>query len=118
MKKWDINNGMASTVSFVVLKDTTELNDNPVSQAEHGLEADKIPLTSCSVSYTHFITRGNGTDIISRHINYGGTSGVTGLISHLTERMEFMRRRVKDTGLAAVKDLLTVSKSSCWLSIG
>ena len=43
---------------------------------------------------------------------------VTGLISHLTERMEFMRRRVKDTGVAAVKDLLTVSKSSCWLSMG
>merc|ERR1712048_769894 len=37
---------------------------------------DKIPMTTYKVTYDHFISRGNDTDIISHRINYGATSDI------------------------------------------
>jgi hypothetical protein len=72
VKKWDINkpNPLLSTVKYMGLKDTTELNDKPVKQAEHWQEVDKLPFTKgLGVSYDHYITR-NGADIISHRIDF------------------------------------------------
>merc|ERR1712217_616797 len=71
VKKWDINKpGLLTEVNYLGLNDTTELNDNPVKQAEHWQEVDKLPLTKgLGVSYDHFITR-SAPDIISHRIDY------------------------------------------------
>merc|ERR1711918_253555 len=75
MKQWDIGSGPITTTSFSGYEDTTELNDKPISQAEHWHEEDKIPMTSYKVLYDHFITR-NNSDIISHRINYASTGGI------------------------------------------
>jgi hypothetical protein len=78
MKQWDIGTpGPFTTTSFVAYEDTTELNDNPVSQAEHWHEENKLLMTPYKVTYDHFISRGNDTDIISHRINYGDTGNLT-----------------------------------------
>jgi hypothetical protein len=83
VKKWDINTpGIAHTiqVQFKGYNDTTELNDNPVKQAEHWQEVDKLPFTKgLGVSYDHFITR-SGSDIISHRIDYTAPSTAPGSI--------------------------------------
>jgi hypothetical protein len=76
MKKWDIQSGRISTVEFVGFEDTTELDDNPVSQAEHWHEADKLPMTSYSIDYHHFVTRANNSDVISHRININSDDGL------------------------------------------
>jgi len=76
IKKWDINSGSMSTVEFIGLEDTTELDENPVSQAEHWHEADKIPFTPYSIDYHHFITRADNSDVISHRININSTDGL------------------------------------------
>jgi hypothetical protein len=75
MKGWDIGQGRISDVSFAGFEDTTELNDNPIAQAEHWHEEDKLPMTAYKVLYDHFITREGDTDIISHRINYAATTG-------------------------------------------
>jgi len=71
VKKWDINKpGLSTEVTYVGLNDTTELNDNPVKQAEHWQEVDKLPLSKgLGVTYDHYITR-DGSDIISHRIDF------------------------------------------------
>merc|ERR1711918_135736 len=54
-------------VEFVGYDDTTELDDNPVPQAEHWHEADKLPMTSYTIDYHHYITRSD-EDVISHRI--------------------------------------------------
>merc|ERR1719262_2007795 len=67
-------------VKFKGYNDTTELNDNPVKQAEHWQEVDKLPFThGLGVSYDHFITR-SGSDIISHRIDYTAPSVAPGSI--------------------------------------
>ena len=55
VKKWDINNPNPITgvkVEFKNFADTTELNNNPVKNAEHWHERDRLPLTKAdSVNY-------------------------------------------------------------------
>jgi hypothetical protein len=83
VKDWDIHTpGIAHTVhvEFKGYNDTTELNDNPVKQAEHWQEVDKLPFThGLGVSYDHFITR-TGSDIISHRIDYTAPSTPPGSI--------------------------------------
>jgi len=73
VKKWDINNPNPITgvkVEFKNFTDTTELNNNPVKNAEHWHERDRLPLTKAdSVNYHHYITR-NNADIISHRIDF------------------------------------------------
>jgi hypothetical protein len=71
VKQWDIHKpGLLTQVNFKGYNDTTELNDNPVKQAEHWQELDKLPFTKgMGVSYDHFITR-SASDIISHRIDY------------------------------------------------
>jgi hypothetical protein len=75
MKQWDIGMGKKSEVTFVGLEDTTELNDAPVSQAEHWHEEIPLPFTSYKIQYDHFVTRSDG-DVISHRINFNATGGV------------------------------------------
>jgi hypothetical protein len=76
MKQWDISTSRTSAVSFVGLEDTTELNDNPVSQAEHWHEEDKIPFTPYKVEYDHFISRLDNGDIITHRIDVTSSDGL------------------------------------------
>merc|ERR1712167_214744 len=70
VKKWDINTPSSMvTTKYLGLKDTTELNGNPVKQAEAWSEQDKLPFTKLHVDYTFFITR-NGSDIITHRIDF------------------------------------------------
>lgn len=65
VKKWDIDTpGLFKKVKFIAFNDTTELNDNPVKQAEHWRDTD-----FGKVTYDHYITR-NNADIISHRIDY------------------------------------------------
>merc|ERR1711998_746583 len=75
MKQWDIGMGKKSQVTFVGLEDTTELNDAPVSQAEHWHEEIPLLFTSYKIQYDHFVTRSSG-DIISHRINFNATGGI------------------------------------------
>merc|ERR1711976_69268 len=74
MKEWDIATpGLLTKVAFVGLEDTTELNDNPVSQAEHWHQNTTLFLKT-SVSYEYFVTRtetNTSEDIVSHRIDYG-----------------------------------------------
>merc|ERR1712048_873604 len=74
MKQWDVATpGMLTKVNFVGLEDTTELNDNPVHQAEHWHQNTTIFLKT-SAAYEYFITRNEndaGEDIISHRIDFG-----------------------------------------------
>merc|ERR1711862_716355 len=75
MKQWDIGMGKKSAVTFVGLEDTTELNDSPVSQAEHWHEEIPLPFTSYKIQYDHYVTRVDG-DIITHRINFNATGGI------------------------------------------
>jgi hypothetical protein len=75
MKSWDIGQGRQSEVSFAGFEDTTELNDNPIAQAEHWHEDDKLPFTSYKIQYDHYITRAD-SDIITHRINFNATGGI------------------------------------------
>jgi hypothetical protein len=75
MKQWDIGMGKTSQVTFVGFEDTTELNDAPVSQAEHWHEEIPLPFTSYKIQYDHFVTRSDG-DIITHRINFNATGGI------------------------------------------
>lgn len=75
MKQWDIGSGPITTTTFAGYEDTTELNDNPISQAEHWHEEDKLPMTAYKIIYEHFITR-NESDIISHRINIDSPDGL------------------------------------------
>jgi hypothetical protein len=78
VKKWDINKpGLLTKVNYLGLKDTTELNDKPVKQAEVWQEVHKLPLTKgVAIAYDYYITR-DGSDITSHRIDftYPGQSG-------------------------------------------
>jgi len=71
VKKWDISKpGLMTSVEFVGIEDTEELNHNPVKAAEHWKETHKLPFTKgLNVSYDHYITR-NTNDVISHRIHY------------------------------------------------
>jgi hypothetical protein len=76
MKQWDIGMGTSSKVSFVGYEDTTELNDNPVAQAEHWHEEIPLLFTSYKLQYDHFVSRADSGDIISHRINFNSTGGL------------------------------------------
>jgi len=71
LKKWDINKpGFLTEVKYIGLKDTTELNNKPVKQAEVWQEIDKLPFTKgLGVTYDYYVTR-SGSDIISHRIDF------------------------------------------------
>lgn len=75
VKQWDIPPAKWHTkVGFSGFKDTTELNNKPVSHAEEWFSETHIPFTKVGVNYTYYITReanGNETDIITHRIDYG-----------------------------------------------
>jgi hypothetical protein len=81
VKKWDINKpGLLSKVKFMGMNDTTELNGNPVKQAEHWQEVDKLPFTKgLGVTYDYYITR-NNADVISHRIDFSYPGGAPGTI--------------------------------------
>jgi hypothetical protein len=84
VKQWDIATqgpGGFSKVHFVGLEDTTELNDNPVKQAEHWMETDKMPFQPphVNVSYHYYITRSDD-GITSHRIDYSAPGAAPGSI--------------------------------------
>jgi len=80
VKKWDINTGIFSHVEFKGYNDTTELNNNPVKQAEHWRETDKLPFSKGqAVVYDHFVTR-SSPDIVSHRIDYSAPGAAPGSI--------------------------------------
>merc|ERR1711920_104193 len=50
--------------------DTTELNDNPVTGAEHWRQATKIPFANVTVGYDYYLHRTDAGDVISHRIDY------------------------------------------------
>ena len=75
VKKWDI--GMAGAlfkdqITYLGKKDTTELNNKPVTGADTWLETFTIPFTGVKVNYTYYVTT-NGTDVITHRIDYGAS---------------------------------------------
>lgn len=70
VKKWDLPPpSLMSKISYLGKRDTTELNDIPVKQADVWSQVDKLPFTKFTVDYTYFLTR-NGTDTITHRIDY------------------------------------------------
>jgi hypothetical protein len=83
VKQWDIHApGLLSKTKFSGYNDTTELNDNPVKQAEHWNEIDKLPFTKGSaVTYDYYITRNaDGSDVTSHRIDYSAPGAAPGSI--------------------------------------
>merc|ERR1711976_558502 len=70
MKKWDIEDGMLSKVNFVGYEDTTELNDNPVSGAEHWLSHSNFIIQKLALDYDYFVHRTDEGDVVSHRIQY------------------------------------------------
>merc|ERR1712151_352709 len=77
-KEWDIQSGLFTKVNFVGYEDTTELNDNPVSGAEHWTQTTLLPKV-LGVSYDYYLHR-EGEDVISHRIDYSTTANVSGSI--------------------------------------
>jgi hypothetical protein len=70
-KEWDIHNkGKSATSSFVGIEDTTELDDNPITGAEHWHEDDTLFGKLKLASYDYFLHREDNGDVISHRINY------------------------------------------------
>jgi hypothetical protein len=71
LKKWDLEAKSTAmhTVKYLGTVDTTELNNNPVKNAEAWSEVDKIPFTRMGENTTYYITR-NGSDVITHRIDY------------------------------------------------
>jgi hypothetical protein len=72
LKKWDIGEAGKSLdkVKYLGKKDTTELNGNPVKDADVWQEHVKLPFTPLLVDYTYYITN-NGSDVITHRIDWG-----------------------------------------------
>lgn len=81
VKKWDIDvSNLMRKTAFKGFNDTTELNDNPVKQAEHWNEIIKLPFTKgTAVTYDYYITRSE-PDIISHRIDYSAPGAAPGSI--------------------------------------
>lgn len=76
MKKWDITDpSMITKVNFIAYEDTTELNDNPVSGAEHWNEYNDFSVFKFGIAYDYYIHRTETSDVISHRINFNA-SGV------------------------------------------
>merc|ERR1711862_29050 len=61
--------GLLTKVGFVGIEDTTELNDNPVTGAEHWNTKSVLPKV-LSVTYDYFLHREENGDVISHRINF------------------------------------------------
>jgi hypothetical protein len=70
-KQWDINqqDGLFTKTNFVAYEDTTELNDNPVTGAEHWAQSSILPKV-LSISYDFFLHREENGDVISHRIDF------------------------------------------------
>jgi hypothetical protein len=69
-KKWDINNaGLFTKVNFVGYEDTTELNNNPITGAEHWSEHNILPKV-LTVDYDYYLHREDNGDVVSHRIDF------------------------------------------------
>lgn len=79
-KQWDIpKSGLFTKVNFNGFEDTTELNDNPVTGAEHWFTSSALPKV-LTVTYDYFLHREDSGDVISHRINFNTSVGQSGEI--------------------------------------
>jgi len=79
-KQWDIaKSGLLTKVGFVGFEDTTDLNDNPVTGAEHWNTKSVLPKV-LSVTYDYFLHREENGDVVSHRINFNTSVAQEGSI--------------------------------------
>jgi len=82
VKKWDIGQAgplLNDKVTYLGKKDTTGLNNEPVTGADTYFEEFDIPFAKLKANYTYYVTM-NGTDVITHRIQYGVQGQTAGVI--------------------------------------